>query len=68
MKSKWTLADMPRLDGKLALVTGANRGLGLEIVVGLAGAGARVIMACRDAQKADKAIEEVQRRVPGANV
>lgn len=68
MKSKWTLADMPRLDGKLALVTGANRGLGLEIVVGLAGAGARVIMACRDAGKADKAIAEVQRRVPGANV
>ena len=68
MGNQWTLADMPRLDGKLALVTGANRGLGLEIVVGLAGAGARVIMACRDAQKADKAIAEVQRRVPGAEV
>ncbi len=68
MGSKWTLADMPRLDGKLALVTGANRGLGLEIVVGLAGAGARVIMACRDAQKADQAIAEVLRRVPSANV
>jgi NAD(P)-dependent dehydrogenase (short-subunit alcohol dehydrogenase family) len=59
---------MPKLDGKIALVTGANRGLGLEIVVGLAGAGARVIMACRDAQKAEKAIAEVQRRVPGADV
>lgn len=68
MSKKWTLADMPRLDGKLALVTGANRGLGLEIVVGLAGAGARVIMACRDAGKADQAIAEVQRRVPGADV
>lgn len=66
MSGKWTLADMPRLDGKLAIVTGANRGLGLEIVAGLAGAGARVIMACRDAQKADAAIAEVQRRVPGA--
>lgn len=68
MGKKWTLADMPRLDGKLALVTGANRGLGLEIVVGLAGAGATVIMACRDAKKAAGAIAEVQRRVPGANV
>lgn len=68
MGSKWTMADMPRLDGKLAIVTGANRGLGLEIVAGLAGAGARVIMACRDAQKADQAIAEVQRRVPGADV
>ena len=68
MTGKWTMADMPRLDGKLALVTGANRGLGLEIVVGLAGAGARVIMACRDARKADHALAEVQRRVPGADV
>lgn len=68
MGRKWTLADMPRLDGKLAIVTGANRGLGLEIVIGLAGAGAGVIMACRDAQKADQAIAEVQRRVPGVDV
>lgn len=68
MGRKWTLADMPRLDGKLALVTGANRGLGLEIAAGLAGAGARVIMACRDAQKAGQAVAEVQRRVPNADV
>lgn len=68
MKKKWTLADMPRLDGKLALVTGANRGLGLEITVGLAAAGAQVIMACRDASKAKAAIAEVQRRAPGALV
>jgi hypothetical protein len=29
MPQKWTLAEMPRLDDKLAVVTGANRGLGL---------------------------------------
>lgn len=68
MSNKWTLADMPRLDGKLALVTGANRGLGLEISAGLAAAGAQVIMACRDANKAASAIAEVQRRVPHASV
>lgn len=68
MSDKWTLTDMPRLDGKLALVTGANRGLGLEISVGLAAAGAQVIMACRDATKATSAVAEVQRRVPNALV
>jgi NAD(P)-dependent dehydrogenase (short-subunit alcohol dehydrogenase family) len=55
MAKKWTTADIPSLKGKLALVTGANRGLGLEISAGLAGAGAKVIMACRDASKAGAA-------------
>ncbi|MES2490071.1 MAG: oxidoreductase [Pseudomonadota bacterium] len=68
MNKKWTLADMPRLDGKLALVTGANRGLGLEISAALAAAGARVVMACRDSEKAKAAVAEVQRRVPNALV
>jgi NAD(P)-dependent dehydrogenase (short-subunit alcohol dehydrogenase family) len=68
MARKWTTAGIPDLKGKLALVTGANRGLGLEITAGLAGAGARVIMACRDAAKADHAVAEIRRRVPGAEV
>lgn len=68
MNKKWTLADMPRLDGKLALVTGANRGLGLEISAGLAGAGAQVVMACRDVGKGAVAKAEVERRVPGAKI
>lgn len=67
-KQKWTAADMPRLDEKLALVTGANRGLGLEISAGLAAAGATVVMACRDGGKARAALEEVRRRVPGARL
>lgn len=68
MSQKWTLADLPRLDGKTVIVTGANRGLGLEICVGLAGAGALVVMACRDPAKAQSAVEEIRRRAPGAKL
>jgi len=68
MPQKWTLAQMPRLYDKVAVVTGANRGLGLEISAGLAAAGATVVMACRDPQKAQAAAAEVRRRAPGAKL
>lgn len=66
MARKWTAADLPRLDGKLALVTGANRGLGLEIASSLARAGASVVMACRDQRRAQDGLAELRRRVPDA--
>ena len=43
---------MPDLTGKVAVVTGANAGLGLEISRALAAHGARVLMACRNQTKA----------------
>lgn len=59
--AKWTSADIPDLTGRLAVVTGANSGLGLETTRALAGAGARVILACRSASKAEAAIAELAR-------
>lgn len=56
MSAKWTTADIPALAGRTAVVTGANRGLGLEIARGLAAAGANVVLACRDAGKAQTAL------------
>ena len=41
----WTRADLPSLSGKQAIVTGANSGLGLETAVGLAAAGASLVLA-----------------------
>lgn len=37
-----------KLDGKVAIVTGANRGIGFEVAKGLAARGAKVYLACRD--------------------
>lgn len=51
----WTTDAIPSLDGRLALVTGANIGLGLETVRALASKGATVVMACRSSSKANAA-------------
>ncbi len=45
---------------KTCLVTGANSGLGKEIALGLAQAGAHVIMVCRDLEKGQAALEEIK--------
>ncbi|KAJ8710189.1 hypothetical protein PYW07_009555 [Mythimna separata] len=48
-----------RLDGKIALVTGGNQGIGLETARDLGARGARVLIACRDAKKAAAAIADI---------
>jgi protochlorophyllide reductase len=53
----WTAAAMPDQSGRIALVTGANSGLGLETARALAGRGATVLLACRSLAKARKARE-----------
>ena len=68
MANKWTMQDIPSQIGKIALVTGANSGLGLETTIGLASAGATVIMACRNPAKAENALAEIKRRAPNAQV
>ncbi|GAB2630418.1 oxidoreductase [Nocardia goodfellowii] len=63
---KWTTADMPDLTGRVAVVTGANTGLGFETAMALAQRGAELVLACRDQGKAEAATERIRRRAPGA--
>ncbi|HLG86224.1 MAG TPA: oxidoreductase [Alphaproteobacteria bacterium] len=68
MARKWTVADIPPQVGKTALVTGANRGLGLEIAGALAASGARVVMACRDIAKGEGAAASIRRNAPRGEI
>ena len=54
--------------GKTCLVTGANAGIGRETVAGLSAQGARVLMVCRHRGRAEEAIDDIRRRVPGADL
>jgi NAD(P)-dependent dehydrogenase (short-subunit alcohol dehydrogenase family) len=60
----WDRNDIPDLTGKTAVVTGANGGLGLESAKALAGAGAHVVMAARNQEKARDAYDEITRAHP----
>ena len=55
----WTTDDIPDQTSRTILVTGANSGLGLRSAQALAARGARVLLACRNAEKAATALAEV---------
>jgi NAD(P)-dependent dehydrogenase (short-subunit alcohol dehydrogenase family) len=62
----WSASDIPDQSGRVAVVTGANGGLGLETARELARRGAHVVMAVRNRQKAEEAVEEIRASVPDA--
>lgn len=61
--SGWDIADIPDQTGRTVIVTGANSGLGAATTRALAGAGAQVIMACRNEVKARSVAGEIGRGV-----
>ena len=65
---KWNYKDIPSQEGKTAIVTGANSGLGYYTALGLAEKGAQVIMACRNTVKGEEARQELLKRIPGARL
>lgn len=64
----WTSADIPHQGGRLALVTGANSGIGLATARILAGHGAQVVLACRDTSRGANARDSIRARHPDAAV
>lgn len=64
----WGIDDIPDLSGKVAVVTGANSGLGLESAKALAGAGAHVVMAARNQSKALAARDSIVAVHPPASL
>ena len=64
----WTPDDIPELTDKTILITGANSGLGLESARMLAGRGATVVMACRNAEKGQAAIADIRAQHPNAKL
>src|SRR5512134_468793 len=55
----WTIQQIPDQTGRVAIITGANSGLGLEAARALAAKGATVVLACRSATNAERAKSEI---------
>ncbi len=64
----WSVGDIPDLSGRVAVITGANSGLGLATARALAEAGAAIVMAVRTPSKGRSAAETIRRRHPSADV
>src|ERR687891_607293 len=67
-RDKWTTEDMPDQTGRVAVVTGANTGLGLESAKALAARGASVVLAVRNLEKGKQAAATITTTSSGADV
>lgn len=65
---KWTENDIPDMSGKVAIVTGANSGIGYETARALAHKGADVVMACRNMEKATAVAAQIRSENPAGSV
>ena len=68
MSRKWTAADVPDQSGRVAIVTGANSGLGYDTAAVLADKGAHVVLAVRNLDKGKEAVDRIKAASPNAVV
>ncbi len=68
MSQKWTSADVPDQAGRIAVVTGANSGLGYDTAAVLADKGAHVVLAVRNVDKGRQAADKIKAASPNAVV
>jgi len=66
--AKWTVADIPSQSGRIALVTGANSGIGWNTTLELARAGGEVVMTARTEAKGKDAVARIRKELPAAKV
>jgi NAD(P)-dependent dehydrogenase (short-subunit alcohol dehydrogenase family) len=65
---KWTAQQMPEVTGKVAVITGANSGIGLVAARELARKGAQVVLAVRSIERGEEAARSIRAFAPGASV
>ena len=66
MSTKWSTEKMPDLTDQVVLVTGANSGIGFEAAKAFALKGAQTILACRNMEKAEIALNKLLNTIPNA--
>jgi NAD(P)-dependent dehydrogenase (short-subunit alcohol dehydrogenase family) len=66
MPTHWTAENIPDLTDKVAIVTGANSGIGYEMARALARKQATVILACRNKDKGAAAVRQIDQEYPAA--
>jgi NAD(P)-dependent dehydrogenase (short-subunit alcohol dehydrogenase family) len=66
--ANWTASDIPSQKGKLAIVTGANSGIGWHTALELARSGAEVVLSARTEEKGRDAVERIVSQLPEAMV
>lgn len=68
MSQKWKGDDVPDQSGRTILITGGNSGIGFEAARMLLAANADVVLGCRNPEKAQKAVEQLQAGSKGGSV